>query len=72
MLYGLKQDFRARYDMRSKSLLDNGFSMGKEDITLFAKLEDQNILIVQIFVVDIILGSNYKCMYKEFLSCIRH
>lgn len=69
-MYGLKQDFRAKYDMLSKSLLYNGFSMGKEDITLFAKHEDQNILIFQIFIVDIILGSNYKCMYKEFLSCM--
>lgn len=49
MLYGLKQDFRARYDMLSKSLLDNGFSMGKEDIKLFAKHEDQNIFIVKFF-----------------------
>ena len=39
-LYGLKQAPRAWYDRLRKFLLDNGFSMGKADTTLFIKHKD--------------------------------
>ena len=56
-LYGLKQAPLAWYDRLKNFLLDNDFSMGKADTTLFVKHKNQNILVVQIFVDDIIFGS---------------
>ena len=56
-LYGLKKALRAWYDRLKNFLLDNHFSMGKTDTTLFVKHKNQDILVVQIYVDDIIFGS---------------
>ncbi|KAH9671187.1 Integrase catalytic domain-containing protein [Citrus sinensis] len=69
-LYGLKQAPRAWYDRFKNFLLDNDFSMGKADTTLFVKHKNQDILIVQIYVDDIIFGSTNELLYKDFSSCI--
>ena len=45
-LYGLKQAPRAWYERLSKFLLENGFSMGKVDTTLFIKHHKHEMLIV--------------------------
>ena len=68
-LYGLKQAPRAWYDRLKNFLLDNGFSMGKADTTLFIKYKNQDILVVQIYVDNIIFGSTNESMCKEFSSC---
>ena len=65
-LYGLKQAPRAWYERLSGFLLDQGFSKGKTDTTLFIKNKKQDILIVQIYVDDIIFGSTNEHMCKEF------
>ncbi|XP_075075485.1 uncharacterized protein LOC142162738 [Nicotiana tabacum] len=52
-LYGLKQTPRAWYEKLSKFLLENGFTRGKIDNTLFLKKWGRNMLIVQIYVDDI-------------------
>ncbi|KAH9801446.1 hypothetical protein KPL71_001040 [Citrus sinensis] len=67
-LYGLKQAPRAWYDMLKNFLLDNDFSMGKADTTLFVKHKNQDILIVQIYVDDIIFGSTNVLLCKDFSS----
>ncbi|KAH9724699.1 hypothetical protein KPL70_007586 [Citrus sinensis] len=69
-LYGLKQAPRAWYDRLKNFLLENDFSMGKADTTLFVKHENQDILIVQIYVDDIIFGSTNELLCKEFSSCM--
>ncbi|KAH9763010.1 hypothetical protein KPL70_001029 [Citrus sinensis] len=69
-LYGLKQAPRAWYDMLKNFLLDNDFSMGKADTTLFVKHKNQDILIVQIYVDDIIFGSTNVLLCKDFSSCM--
>ncbi|KAH9658467.1 CCHC-type domain-containing protein [Citrus sinensis] len=69
-LYGLKQAPRAWYDRLKNFLLDNNFSMGKTDTTLFVKYKNQDILIVQIYVDDIIFGSTNELLCKEFSSCM--
>ncbi|KAK6163788.1 hypothetical protein DH2020_000652 [Rehmannia glutinosa] len=56
-LYGLKQAPRAWYDTLSQFLLDNGFTKGKVDRTLFRIHDGESILLVQIYVDDIIFGS---------------
>ncbi|KAH9743819.1 hypothetical protein KPL70_003436 [Citrus sinensis] len=69
-LYGLKQAPRAWYDRLKNFLLDNDFSMGKADTTLFVKHKNQDILIVQIYVDDIIFGSTNELLCKDFSSCM--
>nr|GEY72691.1 retrovirus-related Pol polyprotein from transposon TNT 1-94 [Tanacetum cinerariifolium] len=56
-LYGLKQAPRAWYDTLSRFLLDNNFSKGVVDLTLFTSKTDKHILLVQIYVDDIIFAS---------------
>nr|GEU95106.1 retrovirus-related Pol polyprotein from transposon TNT 1-94 [Tanacetum cinerariifolium] len=56
-LYGLKQAHRAWYDTLSRFLLDNNFSKGAVDPTLFTQKTGKHILLVQIYVDDIIFAS---------------
>nr|GEZ07323.1 retrovirus-related Pol polyprotein from transposon TNT 1-94 [Tanacetum cinerariifolium] len=56
-LYGLKQAPRAWYDMLLRFLLDNNFSKGAVDPTLFTRKIGKHILLVQIYVDDIIFAS---------------
>ncbi|KAJ9535705.1 LOW QUALITY PROTEIN: hypothetical protein OSB04_un001143 [Centaurea solstitialis] len=65
-LYGLHQAPRAWYDTLSTYLLENEFTRGVIDKTLFIKREKQKILLVQIYVDDIIFGSTKSSMCTEF------
>ncbi|GKA95790.1 retrovirus-related pol polyprotein from transposon TNT 1-94 [Tanacetum coccineum] len=56
-LYGLKQAPRARYNKLSRFLMDNKFSKGVVDPTLFTQKTGKHILLVQIYVDDIIFAS---------------
>ena len=65
-LYGLKQAPRAWYDRLSNFLLENNFTRGKVDITLFCKTFKNDILVVQIYVDDIIFCSANASLCKDF------
>ena len=65
-IYGLKQTPRAWYERLSKFLISSGFKMGKIDTTLFIKLRENDILIVQIYVDDIIFGATNVLLCEEF------
>nr|GEY16847.1 retrovirus-related Pol polyprotein from transposon TNT 1-94 [Tanacetum cinerariifolium] len=56
-LYVLKQAPRAWYNTLSWFLLDNKFSKGAADLTLFTQKAGKHILLVQIYVDDIIFAS---------------
>ncbi|GJZ27958.1 retrovirus-related pol polyprotein from transposon TNT 1-94, partial [Tanacetum coccineum] len=56
-LYGLKKTPRAWYDTLSRFLLDNKFSKGAVDPTLFTRKTGKHILLDQIYVDDIIFAS---------------
>nr|GEW54267.1 uncharacterized mitochondrial protein AtMg00810-like [Tanacetum cinerariifolium] len=56
-LYGLKQASRAWYDTLLRFLLDNKFSKGAVDPTLFTRKSGKHILLIQIYVDDIIFAS---------------
>nr|GEY70850.1 hypothetical protein [Tanacetum cinerariifolium] len=56
-LYGLKQAPRAWYDTLSRFFMDNNFSKGAVDPTLFTRKTGKHILLVQIYVDDIIFAS---------------
>lgn len=66
VLHGLKQDAKAWYDRLSSFLVQNGFTKGKVDTTLFTKRHKQDILVVQIYVDDIIFGATNENLCKEF------
>nr|GEU39781.1 retrovirus-related Pol polyprotein from transposon TNT 1-94 [Tanacetum cinerariifolium] len=57
-LYGLKQAPRAWYDMLSSFLISQDFSKGLVDPTLFIYRNDNNLLLVQIYVDDIIFAAS--------------
>ncbi|KAL9996279.1 putative RNA-directed DNA polymerase [Helianthus debilis subsp. tardiflorus] len=65
-LYGLHQAPRAWYETLSQHLLANQFICGKVDATLFTKVVDGHLLIVQIYVDDIIFGSTNEKLCKDF------
>ncbi|GJX55722.1 retrovirus-related pol polyprotein from transposon TNT 1-94 [Tanacetum coccineum] len=65
-LYGLKQASRAWYDELSNFLMSKGFTKGIIDPTLFTIRYGEDILLVQIYVDDIILGSTNPKFSKRF------
>ncbi|CAH9110852.1 unnamed protein product [Cuscuta epithymum] len=65
-LYGLKQAPRAWYERLSKYLLENGFSKGQIDSTLFVRTKGNDIMLVQVYVDDIIFGSTNLALCEEF------
>nr|GEZ85975.1 hypothetical protein [Tanacetum cinerariifolium] len=70
-LYGLKQAPRAWYDKLSMFLLQNGFSKGTIDLTLFTRRFDDDILVVQVYVDDIIYGSTdprYATLFSDLMK----
>ncbi|KAI3773949.1 hypothetical protein L1987_48488 [Smallanthus sonchifolius] len=70
-LYGLHQAPRVWYETLSKHLLENGFTRGAIDQTLFKRKEEKDTIMVQIYVDDIIFGSTNPRLYKEFEEVMR-
>nr|GEX61921.1 hypothetical protein [Tanacetum cinerariifolium] len=65
-LCGLHQAPRAWYEKLANYLLENEFQKGNIDQTLFIKNKKGDILLVQVYVNDIILGSTNKELCKAF------
>ena len=65
-LYDLKQAPKAWYERLRKFLLEQGFSRGKVDTTLFIKRQGKHSILVQDYVDDIIFGSTNINLVKEF------
>lgn len=63
-LYGLKQAPRVWYEHLSSFLIQNGFSRGKLDTTLFYKNLNNDFIIVQIYINDIIFFSTNESLCK--------
>nr|GEV09005.1 hypothetical protein [Tanacetum cinerariifolium] len=69
--YWLKQVSTAWYDELSTFLLQNGFSKGIIDLTLFTRRFDDAILVVQVYVDDIIFGSTnprYATLFSDLMK----
>ena len=71
VLYGLKQAPRAWYEHFSKFLIDKGFPRGKIHTTLFIKIENNDMLLAQIYIDDIIFGATKESLSKEFVKCMQ-
>nr|GEV81696.1 retrovirus-related Pol polyprotein from transposon TNT 1-94 [Tanacetum cinerariifolium] len=70
-LYGLKKVPRAWYDELSTFLLQNRFSKGTIDPTLFTRCFDDDILVVQVYIDDIIFGSTnhrYATLFSNLMK----
>ena len=65
-LYGLKQAPRTWYDTLSLFLLENNFTRGTIDKTLFLRKHKGKIIIVQIYVDDIVFGSTNLKLCDRF------
>jgi hypothetical protein len=65
-LYGLKQAHRAWYGRLRGFLFSKGFEMGKVDKTLFLLRQDDDILIVQVYVSDIFFGGSSHSLVARF------
>ncbi|GJT57229.1 retrovirus-related pol polyprotein from transposon TNT 1-94 [Tanacetum coccineum] len=65
-LYGLKQTPRARYKTLSTFLIQNKFTRGRIDNTLFIYKSKGDVLLVQVYVDDIIFGSTIYKLCKQF------
>ncbi|GKD46902.1 retrovirus-related pol polyprotein from transposon TNT 1-94, partial [Tanacetum coccineum] len=65
-LYGLKQAPKAWYDRLKSFLIKHNYTIGMLDDTLFTKKKNSNLIIVQIYVVDIIFGSTCQELCDDF------
>ena len=70
-VYGLKQSPRTWYDTLSEFLIENNFTRGVIDKTLFYKLHDKDMIFVQIYVDDIIFGSTNDNLCKRFAKLMQ-
>jgi hypothetical protein len=69
-LYGLKQAPRAWYHRLDTYLKDKGFKRGTVDNNLYIKTEDNDLLIVLVYVDDIIFGCNKDSLVQWFASAM--
>ncbi|XP_062085845.1 uncharacterized protein LOC133791952 [Humulus lupulus] len=67
-LYGLKQAPRAWYDRLTTYLLENGYTRGNVDQTLFIKPLNPGIVCAQIYVDDIAFGSACDAHTHSFVQ----
>jgi hypothetical protein len=65
-LYGLKQDPRAWYSRLDNYLQQAGFRKGSADNNLYIKVSQGNILLVEVYVDDIIFGSDDDRLSLKF------
>jgi hypothetical protein len=69
-LYGLKQAPQAWYHRLDTYLKDKGFKRGTTDNNLYIKTEDNDFLIVLVYVDDIIFGCNKNSLVQWFASAM--
>jgi hypothetical protein len=65
-LYGLKQAPRAWYSRLDKYLQQEGFRKGSADNNLYIKVSEGNILLIEVYVDDIIFGSDDDMLRQKF------
>jgi hypothetical protein len=57
-LYGIKQATIAWFSRLDQYLQKQGYKRGTTDNNLYLKVEDQNMIVVVVYICDIIFGSN--------------
>jgi hypothetical protein len=66
VLYGLKQAPRAWYSRLDKYLQQQGFKKGNAYNNLYIKVNQDSILLIEVYVDDIIFGSDDDRMSQKF------
>ena len=67
-MYGLKQAPRAWYSWLDKYLRKQGYKKGNTNINIYIKEEHDSFIIVEIYVDDIIFGSDNDQLSKQFCT----
>jgi hypothetical protein len=67
-LYGLKQAPRAWFSRLDQYLQNQGYKRGTTENNLYIKIEDQDMIVVVVYVDDIIFGSNITILRKIFAT----
>ena len=65
-LYGLKQAPRAWYARLDSYLQTQGFKRGSVDCNIYCKIIDDILIIVEVYVDDIIFGSDDEKLSEDF------
>ena len=65
-LYGLKQAPRAWYTKLDKYLQQQGFKWASVDNNLYIKMDKESMIIIEVYVDDIIFGSDDKKLSQQF------
>jgi hypothetical protein len=65
-LYDLKQALRAWYSRLDKYLQEAGFRKGNADNNLYIKVTQDSILLIEVYVDDIIFGSDDDRLIQKF------
>jgi hypothetical protein len=65
-LYGLKQAPRAWYSRLDKYMQEAGFKKGSAESNLYIKVSKGNILLIEVYVDDIIFGSDDDRLSQKF------
>ncbi|KAK0570992.1 hypothetical protein LWI29_009545 [Acer saccharum] len=71
-LYGLKQAPRAWYERLTQFLVDNNYTRGSVDNTLFIKKDNDELFIAQIYVDDIVFGSTNNTKVQQFVDVMSY
>ena len=69
--YGLKQAPHTWYVTLSEFLLENGFTRGVIDKTIFFKMHKNDMILVQVYVGDIIFGSTNDQLCSRFAKLMQ-
>ena len=67
-LYGLNQSPRAWFSRLDNYLKQQGFKRGATESNLYLKIEDENMIIVVVYVYEIIFGINLQILSVNFAS----
>ena len=67
-MYGLKQVPRVWYERLTRFLIENDYKRGGVDKSLFIKRFKFEIIIAQIYVDDIVIGSTSQSKLNEFVN----
>jgi len=65
-LYGLKQAPKAWYSRLDRYIQQQGFKKGNANNNLYIKVDQDYILIIEVYVDDIIFGSDDDKMSQRF------
>jgi hypothetical protein len=71
-LYGLKQDPRSWYSILDRYLHKQGFIRGNEDSNIYIKVDQGSMIIIEVYVDDIIFGSDDDRLSHNFSKDIHN